>query len=169
VVQTTELIDIAYYAGFITILLAIPLVCILDIKYREVPNWLWFALTLPNIPFLYVMYSEGLPLTYLAISLGLLGVYLALWNLNWIGGADAKFLSVIAIIVPLTPFSYEPFAITFYICLVALLVCVPFAICIRNSIMCKKAITMKERWTYWKGGIPYMIPISIAFLVAVFV
>lgn len=114
---------------------------------------------IPNIPALCILYTNGLPLTYLALSIGLIGFYCLMWSKNWIGGADAKFLSAIALIVPLSPFSYYPFQLTFYIALAVVLGCVPFAI---------YAITRGKSWVEYPRGIPYMIPISIAFVAAVF-
>lgn len=153
--------------GMFTVLLSLPIVCILDMKYREVPNWIWVAMLIPNIPALWIMYTNGMPISYLALSLGLVGLYFIIWSKGWIGGADAKFLSVIALIIPISPFSYNPFQITFYICLLIVLGMVPFIVYLRNHIKCHEQITMKEKWSYWPRGIPYMIPISFAFVLAV--
>lgn len=153
--------------GVFTVMLSLPIVCILDMKYREVPNWIWVAMLIPNIPALWIMYTNGMPVSYLALSLGLVGLYFLIWSKGWIGGADAKFLSVIALIAPISPFSYNPFQITFYICLLIALGMVPFTIYIRNHILGNEQLTMKEKWSYWPRGIPYMIPISFAFVMAV--
>ena len=138
----------------------------MDMKYREVPNWVWVVLLIINTPALTILYTNGMPVTYLALSIGLVGLYFILWSHSWIGGADAKFLSVIAFVVPLSPFSYTPFQITFYICLLIVLGMVPVAIYMRNHILGNEQLTLKEKWTYWPRGIPYMIPISIAFMMA---
>lgn len=120
---------------------------------------------IPNIPALCILYLNGLPLSYLVLSIGLIGFYCILWAKDWIGGADAKFLSVIALIVPLSPFSYYPFQLTFYIALAGVLGCVPFVVYARNRYLGNS----EKAWTYYPRGIPYMIPISIAFVLAVFI
>ena len=162
-VETTDLTTIAYYAGVASIMMSIPLICILDIKYREVPNFIWVYLGIINIPCIAVLYLTGLPYTYIALSIGLVGLYCLMWSREWIGGADAKFLSIIAISTPLLQF-------TFYLWLMIILGILPFVVYVRNKWfdkdLLKPMMTLKSMFTYYPRGIPYTVPISIAFVIS---
>ena len=158
-VETTDITTIAYYFGMASIMAAIPLICMLDVKYREVPNIIWVILMLVNVPCVIVLYLNGLPISYAALTIGLVGLYCLMWAKGWIGGADAKFLSVIAIAIPLAQFS-------FYIYLACILGFLPLAVAIRNRLK-GEIKPFFEMFSYYPRGVPYMIPISLAFIITV--
>jgi Flp pilus assembly protein protease CpaA len=118
-----------------------------------------------NIPFVYILYTNGLPLTYFMLSLVIIGIYLLLWGMNWIGGADAKFLSTIALITPITPFSYQPFQISFYMWFTIVLGILPLVIYTYNYLK-REQKPIIRMFIEVPRGIPYMIPISTAFVIA---
>ena len=171
-VTAAEIVPIAYYCGFVSVIFFLPLVCLLDSHYREVPNIIWEILIAVNIPALVILYTNGLPYSYLVLSVGLVGLYCLLWGIKSIGGADAKFLSVIAIVTPITPFSYTPFQLIFYFWLIMVFCSLPVVIYAYNRWIAYDTLhpdygTMKYMFTHYPGGIPYMIPISLAFLLAI--
>ena len=165
-VTAAEIVPIAYYFGFVSVTLFLPLVCIMDIRHREVPNIVWFVVLIINIPALGILYTNGLPYSYLVLSIGLIGLYCLLWGIKSIGGADAKFLSVIALVTPITPFSYTPFQLVFYFWLITVFCLLPIAIYAYNKWILKDHGGLRYMFTHFPGGIPYMIPISLAFLAA---
>lgn len=91
------------------ILICLPFLlysCYLDVKTRRVTNTLWpKMLGAASILILYDLYRSGigyLGMTVLSAVIIFIFVYL-LFRLNLFGGADAKILIIIAIIIPVYP------------------------------------------------------------------
>ena len=93
--------------------------CYSDIKTRTVPNKLWLLTICMSIPLIiYNLFIFGMPYLIdfmISISLTSILVYL-FFRLGSFGGADAKSLICIAILIPTNPIHYVfnifPFAIT---------------------------------------------------------
>lgn len=86
--------------------------CYSDLKTRTVTNKLWLLLLVVGLPLaLYLLYLRGLPfLITLGYSLGFTSVLAYLFFvLNLFGGADAKALIGIALLVPTNPLYAAPF------------------------------------------------------------
>jgi len=83
--------------------------CYSDIKTRRVTNKLWLVMLAGGSPFiLYDIYSEGfvyLPHLFISVGLIFMFVYL-LFQMGTFGGADAKSLIVLSIILPVYPRLY---------------------------------------------------------------
>jgi Flp pilus assembly protein protease CpaA len=149
-----DLLWIAGTMGGFTVLCMIPLLCTLDIKHREVPDKIWLIAAVPNIVALGILYSHGLPVGNLLISLGMATIYLILRKAGMFGGADAKFLIFIALFVIFNPVNFQQayFQLWIYVCL-----------CIA---MLGATIFMKSRWYDKTRGFPHMITISAGFIMA---
>jgi len=90
--------------------------CYLDIKERSVTNVLWLIMIAVGIPFaIYDIFIYGTTFLFafsysLAFTSALAYIF---FKLNFFGGADAKCLIAISILIPTTSISYPfPFAIT---------------------------------------------------------
>lgn len=174
----TEVITtIALYYGLASVIVAIPLICLLDIKTREIPNIIWVVMVIANLPILGILYTHGLTQAYMGISLAGMGIFCLLWSWKLIGGADAKFLCVIALIVPISPLTYIPFLIVFYDVLAVVAVSTPIVVALSNFWRGYRIggnnpeNSFRVSWRYmffhYPGGVPYTIPISVAFIIAV--
>lgn len=101
-----DYIHAAAYVGVITTLIYLLPLCYWDIKYRAIPKWSLIPLIVINIPSIVLLYTNGLPLAYIALS-GLSTVlFLILFWGNCYRGADARFLILISwfcILNPLNP------------------------------------------------------------------
>lgn len=153
------MIDLLWVAGVMggfTVLCMIPLLCILDIKHREVPDKIWLIAAVPNMIALAFLYSHGLPVGNLLISFGMTAIYLLMRKAGMFGGADAKFLIFIALFVIFNPINFQQAYFQLWIY---------FFLCIA---MLGATIFMKSRWYDKTRGIPHMITISAGFIMAMF-
>jgi hypothetical protein len=144
----TPLYLASIWGGILT-LAALPLLCLMDIRTRKVPDaflWLYAALT---VPAMLMLYATGLPWTYAAISLLCCGIWLLARQFNAWGGADTKFLMLFSLAVPLNPLNlYQQQFQLFFTVILALAIC-------------GTIITTRN-----KPGAPMMVPIAVAIVAA---
>lgn len=167
-----------------TTLAFLPLLCLLDLKYREVPYWLFFALAVINLPITFLCYAAGwLPWTHAVSSLMICGFAFAVWK--WFGAgafsaADRNLICCIALFFYWNPFNttldtqYVPFIamlyqVKFLVYLVMVLCILPLCIFAYNMHKGNnKEYTVWEMVTKVPRGIPMIIPISAAYVIAMF-
>ncbi len=161
---------VAYIGVVSTLIYIIPL-CYWDIKYRKVPKWVFTPLILINIPSLIILYTNGLPFAYIAISGMLTAFFIYLFSKNCYRGADARFLILISwfcILNPINPLdSSNIFQLMFVIFLSATAVFWMIYVYFYNR---KNHPTIKSLWQKFSNyprGSPWMIPIAAAFILAV--
>ena len=167
-----------------TMLMFLPLMCYLDWKYREVPWWLFFALAIVNVPITFLVYAAGwLPLTHAATSLAICLFAFAVWKLFGAGAfsaADRNLICCIALFFYWSPFNpaldaqYVPFIamvyqLKFLVYLIVVMCVMPLCIFTFNMIAgYNKEYTIWEMVTKVPRGIPMIIPISVAYVIAMF-
>lgn len=146
--------------GGLSVLAALPLLCIMDIRKRKIPDTAWAALLALNIPALWTLYTDihGIPQYYLGLSFVLAAMYLFFRVIRLYGGADAKGLATIAIVAPLNPINIlAPVFQAYFFIAFAL------AMCVLNPLY------MKSRWYNPVRGTPVMVIAGIAYIVAILV
>lgn len=153
---------------FFAVLLYIPFVCISDWRTRRF-NPLWFIpLICVCVPFLYEYLSTSPTRNFvlMGVTIFLCLIWLGLALIRAIGGGDFLFASLLMIfiqdypfVVPRTWFPLDFFLIT-WLCACALPI-VAYA----NNFEHRKEYSLKWMLTHYPGGFPYMIVISIAFLI----
>jgi hypothetical protein len=151
------------------ILIYIPFLCWLDIKYREVPYLTWVPLIAVNLPITAYLYYYGWYPTYaLAFSLIMIGIFWFLMVKKFIHGADFIFLSIISLFFVVNPYPlpHGIMQISFYFYLIAVLLFTAVVVLIGNY----RGGYRSNLWVMmsrWDRGLPFMIPISIAFIITV--
>ena len=168
--------NIIEYIPLLTILCYIPFVCISDLRTRRF-NFLYFGpLIVINLPTLY-FYLEGSPdrnYWLLTLTLGLCVIMLILATVRAIGGADFWFASFIMIFVQYNPLEFPRtfFALDFFWTLLLVTVCIPIPVYFYNKlhrndlfdeVTDTRGYGVIEMFTKYPRGIPFMIPISLAF------
>ena len=98
-----DLLFIAALWGGIITLAFIPMLCIMDVKTRQIPDKIILLYAGVTAPALILLYSNGLTAYYFATSIVLAIVWLGLRYLKVWGGADTKFLMVYSFVVPMNP------------------------------------------------------------------
>ena len=164
---------------FIETLLLVPLcsimaylfpVCVLDIKYREVNPFLWAPLLIVNVPVMVYLYvSEWYPWYCFLISLVTCGIFYAIWKTDLLQGADYLFLSFIALFWIVNPHNPWPHGIQiqFYFYLLATMAVTAVLVFIYNVWSDRKGTWIQMLQDYPRG-IPFMLPISLAFVLSYF-
>ena len=147
-----------------------PVLCYLDWNYRDIgTNKLWIPLLVLNIPLLIFGYAIGLYPPVLAL---VSGISIALWVilfgifLLWLDkrpSADFVWLCLISIFMVLNPFTGQPFMQMFTFYLVGMTAATYWWIFLDNLIL-NHVLSLKM-----KNGIPYLIPISCALVLALVV
>lgn len=167
-----------------TTLAFLPLMCYLDWKYREVPWGLFLALAIANAPVTFLIYAAGwLPWTHAITSLMICGFAFAVWK--WFGAgafsaADRNLICCIALFFYWNPFN--PALDTQYVAFIAMVYQLKFLVylivvlCVMP--LCIFAFNMgagyNKEYTVWEmvtkvpRGIPMIIPISVAYVIALF-
>jgi Flp pilus assembly protein protease CpaA len=132
------------WGGAVTILF-LPILCILDLRTRSIPDKVLLVYAGIMIAPAIILYLSGLPLTYLAISIVVCIVWLIIRQTGAWGGGDTKFLLVFSLLCPLNPFNlYQQ---TFQISFVLIL----------------GAVMLMVAGVYWtRKDLPLMLPISAA-------
>jgi Flp pilus assembly protein protease CpaA len=161
------------YVGVISTLLYLIPLCYWDIKYRAVPRYIFAPLILINIPALAILYTNGLPLAYIALSSLLTILFLILFYIGCYRGADARFLILISwfcVLNPLNPAdSSNIFQIIFVIMLAFTSVMWMIYVYFYNRENGNKKLSLWQKFNSYPRGSPWMIPIAVAFiLTAVF-
>jgi len=147
-----------------------PVLCYLDWKYRDIKTHaIWVPLLVLNIPVLVFGYATGIYSWVLAL-VSIFGI--ALWTALFLGlllwldkrpSADFVWLCLITIFMVLNPFTGQPFMQMFTFYLVGMTAATYWAIFLDNLIL-NHVLSLKM-----KNGIPYLIPISCALVLALVV
>ena len=142
-----------------------PIICYLDWKYRDISDpRLWLPLIAFNIPIIIAGYAIGTyPSILAAISLIAVILWILLVLLDKLEGADFQWLSLISVFIPLNPFTGQPFMLMFSFFLVGMTAVTYFGIFMDN-LMQKHILSLEM-----KRGIPFLIPISCALILALVV
>lgn len=148
-----------------------PVLCYLDIKYRDVfSHAIWLPAVAINIPPTILLFYLGV-YQWWTVMLSIIGV--AFWyltmRLNIINGADFVYLSLIFIFVVVNPITGHLMFLPYMIFLIVWMAASMWYIFLKNK---KDAAINKTKISIFKaltikGGLPMMIPISLAFLSAV--
>jgi hypothetical protein len=100
----SNLIDILQWIPVLTLLIYVPIVCYLDIKYREVEPIYWVGLVAVNFPVMAILYLTQIYVWWMIIlSAVSVAIYYALMLMHYIEGADFYYVAFI-----LTFFVYNP-------------------------------------------------------------
>jgi len=145
----------------ISLLAYIPIVCFLDLKYREVEHWYWLPLVLMNIPTMFMMLTEGWGLIYIP-SLVAIFVWFTAMRFRMFEGADFLYLAWISLFLIYNPLSGHflmvlPFTIFLATCLI-----ITGGWILMYNIFTGRGFTMK-----FANEIPMMFPISAALILTV--
>lgn len=161
--------DILLWINFLVLLAYVPVVCYLDIKYREVHPYLWIPMVIVCTPIISYMLASGYyPWYTLMISFVMIVVFKAAMMKHYIEGADFLYLSLISLYWVVTPVGWVHglMQVQFYIYLL-------FVSFITATVILAYNYLSDNRWdiammmSEYKNGIPYMVPISAAFLLSV--
>lgn len=143
-----------------SILIYIPVLCWLDWKYRDIKTHkLWLPLIAVNIPVVTAGYITGL---YDPVLLFITTIFSLAWfGLLYRRGADCVFLICITMFAVINPVSGTNFIQGFLLYLVIFTAATYWGILLDNRLR-------KHIWSFdMTNGIPYLIPISCAFIAAV--
>jgi hypothetical protein len=145
----------------VSLLAYVPLVCLLDLEYREVEHWYWIPLVLVNIPTMVMMMSDSNYLLYLP-SLVAIFVWFTAMRFHYFEGADFLYLTWISLFYIYNPRSGHwlmvlPFTIFLAACLI-----VTAGWILAYNLFTGKGLTLK-----FDKEIPMMFPISAALLLTV--
>ena len=159
------------YVGVISILILLAPLVYYDIKYRRVPTWtLWLLIGL-NVPAIYVLYSEGLPLFYIMLSIIMTVLFGVLYKVGALKGGDFKILTIISWFCPLNPLNPNDtfFQIQFVIFLSAVAILWMIFVYFQNR-RARDQVTFNEmslwqKFNDYPSGSPWMVPIAIAFVI----
>ena len=168
-----DYIHAAAYVGVISTLLYLIPLCYWDIKNRAIPKWSLIPLIVVNAPAIMILYINGLPLAYIALS-GLLTIlFLVLFYTGCYRGADARVLILISwfcILNPLNPAdSSNIFQIIFVIMLAFTSIMWMIYVYFYNRRWGNSGMSLFKKFNNYPRGSPWMIPIATAFiLTAVF-
>jgi Flp pilus assembly protein protease CpaA len=168
-----DYIHAAAYVGVISTLIYLIPLCYWDIKYRKIPKWTLVPLIIINLPCLFIMYTNGLPFAYIALSCLLTAFFILLFIKNCYRGADARFLILISwfcILNPINPLdSSNIFQIIFVIMLAFTSIMWMIYVYFYNRHAGNRGLNLLQKFNNYPRGSPWMIPIAIAFiLTAVF-
>ena len=161
------------YIGVASVLILLAPMVLSDIKCRRVPGWAMWLLAIVNIPALYILYSNGLPIFYALLSVTMTALFGMLYKVGAFKGGDVKILAAIAWFVPLNPINPNDsfFQIQFVILLAttAVLWMIFVYFTNRNSLdpLGFNEMSLWKKFNNYPGGSPWMIPIAIAFVITV--
>ena len=193
-IENMDYIHACAYVGVISILVLLPVIIWNDIKYRTIPPWtLWILIGL-NMPAIYVLYSEGLPLFYIMLSIIMTALFAVLYKMGALKGGDFKILTIISWFCPLNPLNPNDtfFQIQFVIFLSAVAILWMIYVYFKNrkldpSIIkeatlrllfsnnrhhgkCIEPLVMSnlslwEKFNNYPRGSPWVVPIAVAFII----
>lgn len=171
------MIDFIPYIPIIMILAFIPYACYSDIRNRTVSIYHMLAISLLSIPSLLIYLSESPERNYylFAVSIALCAVLLVTAMIGGIGGADFWFASIIMLFVQYNPFTFprEYFPMDFMWNLLIVMAFIPIPVFLYNKIHRNdkfdevtntKGYGVIEMFTRYPRGVPFIVPISIAFV-----
>lgn len=149
----------------IAFLIYCPLLCYLDVKYRDIiSNKLWIPIIAFNVPFLVAGYLYRIyPWELAIVSFLAVFCWFMLVFLDSLSGADFWWLTIISTFIVVNPFTGHPFMISFSFFLIGMTAATFWAIFIDNLIRKRELSLRTER------GIPFLVPICCALIFALVV
>lgn len=168
-----DYIHAAAYIGVISTLIYLFPLCYWDIKYRKIPRFAFVPLILINIPCLIIMYTNGLPLAYIALSGLLTTLFLILFLKKCYRGADARLLILISwfcILNPINPADISNiFQIIFVIMLAFTSIMWMIYVYFYNRKVGNKSLNLFQKFNNFPRGSPWVLPIAAAFILTVMI
>jgi len=157
------------WVPLVTTLLMLPIVCHLDLKYREIPDIYMLVFFFVNIPFTFSGYLTGI-YTWESLVVSFLPciLYLVMARRDYIHGDDFIFLTIISIICiqnPLHP-NQGGMGVTMLLNFIAMMFWTLPINFIHNIYLGRRG-TLYKMFTYTEKGIPMMLPIAAAFILTV--
>ena len=163
-----DYIHLASYVGVISCLIYLIPLCCWDIKNRSIPKWSLIPLMIINIPALIILYTNGLPLAYIALSGLLTTLFIVLFYAGCYRGADARFLILISwfcVLNPLNPAdSSNIFQIIFVIMLAFTSIMWMIYVYFYNRRVGNAGLSLWNKFNNYPRGSPWMIPIAVALI-----
>jgi len=147
----------------ITLLAYIPMMCWLDLKYREIDYEWWAALVLINLPVLVLFYFTGVYEWWMfALSIVAVAIYYGAMLLHYIEGADFMYIMFIMLFFIYNPVSgHWLMALPFTIFLATCTGIAGIWVGIWNTIQGKGFVFD------FNGHVPMMLPLSAALILTV--
>ena len=160
-------IDILLLIPLVSILLYIPILCYLDIRYREIEHWYWLPLVLVNVPVVVYLYVEGwYPWYAFVISLITCGIFLVVMKLGLLNGADFLFLLFISLFWIVNPNPWpHGIQFQFYVYLMVAMLVSAGGVLVLNYLRGERKGWIPMMQDYPRG-VPYMLTISLAFILS---
>ena len=170
--------DLTEYIPSLLILAYIPFLCLCDVKTRTVPWKYWTPLVIVNGFYLVKYLNESPERNFYLLGLSI-ALCLILLMMSYFGsfmGADWIFASIILMTIQYNPFKFPRvfFAMDFFLVLMLITCFVPIVIWAYNfregnlwgdEVISKKPYTLKEMLTKYPRGFPFMLVISLAFVI----
>jgi len=152
----------------ILVLLYIPCVCYSDWKTRTF-NFIYFLPLAVWGIFTTILYLEESPARnfwLMGLTVVMCCIVLAVAIIRGIGGADFWFASFIMVFLQFNPFVTPRlfFPLDFFLVLLAVMGCLPLVIYAYNCLEYNPPKTFVGKLTYFPDGVPFVLPISFAFL-----
>ena len=152
-----------------SLLVYVPFVCWLDVRKREIEHEYWLPLWVINLPVMLYLYHGGVyPLATLLISLIMCGIFYAMNARGNIEGADMLWLWAISLFFVINPWPvpHGPMQFPFYVFLMGAMVVTAGVLLVLNY---RKGYrdSLYQMMSRWDRGVPLVVPISAAFLLAV--
>jgi hypothetical protein len=160
--------DILPIITVLLITLYIPCVCYSDWKTRAF-EFLYFAPLIVWGLFTTILYLLDSPIRnfwLMGLTLVMCGILLGVAIIGGIGGADFWFASFIMVFLQFNPFLSIRifFPLDFFLVLLAVSGCLPLVTYAYNLLEYNAPKGFFERLFKFPGGMPFMLPISFAFL-----
>jgi hypothetical protein len=151
------------------LLVYVPFICILDLKWREIPPAIWLPLWIVNVPTVSYLYLAGFyPWYALPFSLIMCGIFRAMYSRGLIHGADVYWLWAVSLFFVVNPFpvphGIEQFP--FYVFLITTMM-LTAGILLWANYRAGRRGTVVQMLSNYPGGVPLVLPISAAFLLTV--
>lgn len=163
-------VDLLLWINLITILLYIPVLCYLDVRYREVNPILWAPMVCICGFITALFYFDGTyPWYSLVVSLVMCLIFHLVFRSGYIEGADYLFLCGISLFWVMTPvngYAHGLMQLLFYPYLIAAMTATALIIFAYNLIKGSR-LGIIAMMSYYPGGVPFMLPISAAFIMSV--
>ena len=140
-----------------------PILCWLDIKYRDIfSHMIWLPAAIINIPLAIILVNGGIYTWWMGL-LEIIAVlfWFLMMVLKIINGADYMYLTLISTFVVINPITNHLMLLPFMIFLIVWMALSMWYIFLKN-----KRDGIKPA-LYIEGGLPMMIPISLALFSAV--
>jgi hypothetical protein len=165
----TPLEELLLRIPIISLLAYLPFIIYADVKWRQIPPHWWLPLWGLNIPIMVYFYRSGYyPIQTAILSMIMIGIFWVMHHRDLIQGADTVFLWAISLFFVAAPFPviHGDAQLIFYLYLIAMMILtapVLFFLNVRRGFRGSLYAMMSE----WPGGVPMLIPISAALVLAV--